>query len=649
MKSNVFQNALAKTSAVFGRKDDIKVVFAGNEAKTNGSIIQLPALSQGAEISDDDAAVLRGYVDHEAGHVRHTNFNVLKRNKKKLTGNKLLHSTANALEDIWLERRVMGEYHGARTNLRATSERVNKLFIDSTQAVSPEEAAQKLADPVWVGPVAITWQGRAEYGGELNTACLDMLEDDELRGKLEEWIGKLDGCKDSYDVFRLAEEAEQWLRNHKEEQEQEQEGDDGRGTYTPDGEADGDVDDGQRQHSDDEGDGTDVAEGSPDEESDGDGDTDVGETETPTGEGDMDDVYDDFGLEKAVESLAPELNYQRGKDAVRYIVVNSSWDKWHHRSDPQASKEEQRENAASRIVPRLANGTAAEYDHVLAAMGGTANAVRRKLERALLAKQKRDWDFGREDGRLDVRRLPAVMSGRTNVFKTRTDRTDLDTAVSLLIDLSGSMYGSKAQLAMRATICLAEAIDRTGIAYEILGFQNLSSPTYPKVKSRYHAAKKAMQEYSKMGAHRWEPLDMTVFKSFDERLQVCKGAIAQIEHSANGNNSDGDAINNANIRLQARDERRKILIVLSDGSPAHRGDYRAEGLYTRQVVKSIEASDTSIVGIGILDGSVREFYRDHVVINDVNDLTGTVMDQLAKMLLGERFVVDNSQLLDRAV
>lgn len=142
---------------------------------------------------------------------------------------------------------------------------------------------------------------------------------------------------------------------------------------------------------------------------------------------------------------------------------------------------------------------------------------------------------------------------------------------------------------------------------------------------------------------------MTVFKSFDERLQVCKGAIAQIEHSANGNNSDGDAINNANIRLQARDERRKILIVLSDGSPAHRGDYRAEGLYTRQVVKSIEASDTSIVGIGILDGSVREFYRDHVVINDVNDLTGTVMDQLAKMLLGERFVVDNSQLLDRAV
>ena len=159
MKANIFTNELAKTSSVFGRKKSVDVVFDGDGAATNGTTIKLPAIDLNADVTDEQAAIMRGYVDHEAGHVRHTDFDVLKRNKHKLEGNKLLHSCANALEDVWLESKVREEYPGSEYNLRATSEAVNKEFIASV----PKDDA-RLGDPVFIGPVSITWAGREGYG-----------------------------------------------------------------------------------------------------------------------------------------------------------------------------------------------------------------------------------------------------------------------------------------------------------------------------------------------------------------------------------------------------------------------------------------------------------------------------------------------------
>ena len=53
-----------------------------------------------------------------------------------------------------------------------------------------------------------------------------------------------------------------------------------------------------------------------------------------------------------------------------------------------------------------------------------------------------------------------------------------------------------------------------------------------------------------------------------------------------------------------------------------------------------------VIGIGIYSDAVEQFYPKHVVINNIADLEGTVMDKLGQALLGKRFVVDNSQLLD---
>ena len=113
-------------------------------------------------------------------------------------------------------------------------------------------------------------------------------------------------------------------------------------------------------------------------------------------------------------------------------------DAWHHRT------------FAGRKSSRLRECDGADYDRLLSKMASEANSMRSKLMRSLMSKQKRDWDYGREDGRLDTKRFTQAFNGRPNVFKMRTDRSELDTAVTVLVDLSGSM----SYKIMLATQCL---------------------------------------------------------------------------------------------------------------------------------------------------------------------------------------------------
>ena len=131
MKSDLFQHEVRKTSSVFGRKEDVTVEFQGEDAMTNGSNIILPAMDFEKDISKNDQAIMRGYVDHESGHIRHTDFKALNKFGKENEGNKLLLNLQNAIEDIYLEKRVIDEYAGSKENLVATSGCVNDGFLES--------------------------------------------------------------------------------------------------------------------------------------------------------------------------------------------------------------------------------------------------------------------------------------------------------------------------------------------------------------------------------------------------------------------------------------------------------------------------------------------------------------------------------------
>jgi len=627
MKANIFTNELAKTSSVFGRKKSVDVVFDGDGAATNGTTIKLPAIDLNADVTEEQAAIMRGYVDHEAGHVRHTDFDVLKRNKHKLEGNKLLHSCANALEDVWLESKVREEYPGSEYNLRATSEAVNKEFIASV----PKDDA-RLGDPVFIGPVSITWAGRESYGGDTNEQCLNMI-DHGIADMAREFAERVLDCKNSGEVFELAEELEARIRRERDDETGESDGSDGE-----DGEADSEMDDEEWRGLQPDVDGTDKPEGSDvsegDKPDDGDGDGDA-----TTGGVAVDDVYDEFGTEVALKQIKRDL---ASGGFGTYRVMSTEHDRWWHRNDERTKwGKKKRANLGHHIMGKY---DAVHYDRVLERMSGTINLLRRKLERALLAKQTRDWDVAKEHGRLDTKRLTAAVAGRTTVFKTRTDRVDMDTAMTLLIDLSGSMSGSRIHTARECAIAIAEAVDRTGVKYEMLGFVNDFIGDIPddEFQERVHDAMRG--DWGRI-----QPLNMAVFKQFDERLYEAKGSIASMIELAIGDNTDGEALQLAHQRLADRPEKRKVMIVLSDGQPCAWGHGTGKlDSHLKRTVKEISEAGTEVVGIGIQTDSVAEFYPNSVVVHRLRDLEGEVMGQLSKILLGERVVLDHTKI-DHAV
>lgn len=636
MKASVFTHELSKTSAVFGRKHDVSVVFQGDGAATNGSTIILPALNLNADVSEEQAAIMRGYVDHEAGHVRHTDFSVLANHAEELKANKLLHSCANALEDIWLEQRVRSEYPGSEANIKATADAVNREFLEH---VKPED--ERLRDPVWVGPVAATWIGRQTYVPETTKQCIDML-DDELRQQVSDMVERVSECKNSWDVLELAREFESAMRKGKAEREEEKAGEKHAGKDEGD-DADSEMgdsgrgDEGDAPEGDSGGSGTSVEADDADDTGDSAAD---GAKSSDDGVEEGDQVYDKFDLSEGVKrgmSEVPEL-VANGHDDYR--AFSTAHDKWHHRLDARNKYGRSNKNNLGHYL--LGQGSADTYTRVLGSMSGTINSMRRKMERALIAKQTRDWDIGREEGRLDTRRLTSAVAGRTNVFKVRTPRAEMDTALMVLIDLSGSMYrNNKIQTARQVAIAVAESIDRAGVTYEVLGFCNATQPEGGYTDEH----RSSVGDYARV-----EPLDMLIFKAFHERLYEAKGAMAQIVDACDGNNTDGEAVELAYERLMQRPEKRKVFLVLSDGYPQAAGDSSKLHRHLRSVVAGIEREKRAdLVGIGIQSSAVERFYSKHVVVNDVSDLSGVVMDQLAKLLLGERFVVDNSKLIKHAV
>lgn len=624
MKTDLFAHEVTQTSAVFGRKSEVRVVFEGDGARTDHSTIYLPALPLGVEVDEKSRKIIRGYSDHEAGHLRHTDREVIEANEPLLRANPKLHQIWNALEDVWLERRVIEEYPGSVENIRETATAVDEAAL---RQYKEDDEAWK--DDKFVGPVAITWEGRKGYGHTSGKKCLERVSD-ELKANVRTWVGALDACNNTADVMELAKFVHGELKKPlppmpnlppppggKAE--------DGEGGEPVMADADGE----------DEGDG--------DEEST---DGDKSEGSDTSGEGRPiksrpDSEHMSFDMKDAVEKEVKKLVKAGGSEAYRPFTLAN--DKFHTRFDAR-DKYAPSESYGADMV-RYAKAYPGKYAERLSAVSGNLNVVRRKLERSLMAKMNRTWSGGQLHGKLDAKRLVAAYRGSETVYKLRDPAPELDTAVSILVDLSGSMGGYKADLATNVCVVLAEVLSKSGVPFEITGFNNRSSPVQVNAKGEKYDSSASALQYAHPGFHRYEPLDVYVFKAFDERFSEAKPYIAQIDRWVAANNSDSEALLMVVPRLEARLERRKVFMVLSDGMPEFYGNTAKGAQHLRKVVTDMSGRGIECIGIGISTDAVKQFYPRHVAVYRLDDLGKQAIDQLAKVLLGEKYVVDNATLM----
>ncbi len=253
-----------------------------------------------------------------------------------------------------------------------------------------------------------------------------------------------------------------------------------------------------------------------------------------------------------------------------------------------------------------------------------------KLQRQLLAKQNRAWEFDLEEGLLDSSKLPRIIMDPYNSlsFKKEKDLDFKDTVVTLLIDNSGSMRGRPITIAAICADILSRTLERCSVKVEILGF---TTKNWKGGKSREFWNNKNKPK----SPGRLNDLRHIIYKSADTQWRQAKNNLGlMLKEGLLKENIDGEAISWAFNRLKKRREERKILMVISDGAPVddstlsvNSGDFLEKHL--KKTVKFIEEkTETEILAIGI-GHDVSRYYNKAIKITDVNELGDVMISQLS--------------------
>jgi cobaltochelatase CobT len=259
-----------------------------------------------------------------------------------------------------------------------------------------------------------------------------------------------------------------------------------------------------------------------------------------------------------------------------------------------------------------------------------------KLQRKLLAQQNRSWDFDLEEGVLDAARLPRIIIDPMHAlsFKRERDSDFRDTVVTLLLDNSGSMRGRPIMVAACCADILARTLERCGVKVEILGFTTRAWKGGQAREAWLQAGKPATPG-------RLNDLRHIIYKAADSPMRRAKRSLAlMMREGLLKENIDGEALAWAHKRILGRPERRRILMMISDGAPVddstlsvNSGNYLEHHL--RQVIHEIEGkSPVELIAIGI-GHDVTRYYKRAVTITDPSELAGAMTDKLVE-LFGEK-------------
>ena len=346
------------------------------------------------------------------------------------------------------------------------------------------------------------------------------------------------------------------------------------------------------------------------------------------------DAEYDFDNQKIDESLLDaDSDSENGQKVIQKNInnINKSLYKVYTEEFDQVAKAEKLES--NEEILRLRKN----LDQQLTGFQDLITKLANKLQRRLLAKQNRSWEFDLEEGQLDSSKLPRIIMDPFNSlsFKKEKDLEFRDTIVTLLIDNSGSMRGRPITIAAICADILSRTLERCAVKVEILGFTTKNWKG-GQSREKWNVTKKIPNP------GRLNDLRHIIYKSADAPWRQSKKNIGlMLKEGLLKENIDGEAILWAYNRIKKRKEERKIIMVISDGAPVddstlsvNSGDYLEKHL--KQTVKFIEdKTDTEILAIGI-GHDVSRYYSKAIKITDVQELGDVMFDQLSNLFNKEK-------------
>lgn len=240
-----------------------------------------------------------------------------------------------------------------------------------------------------------------------------------------------------------------------------------------------------------------------------------------------------------------------------------------------------------------------------------------QVRKLIQIKARVQRQYGVKKGKLDQSRLSRICFDapgfNERVFKNKIENKMLDAAITVLVDMSGSMQGMKAYYALASTLLVNEVCSTLNIPLEIVGFTDGK-----------------LNEYTD-----WCPT-MYIYKSFSD-LKVDADHIKkyfEISSQWMVGNPDGENILWAHDRLIKRKEKKKLLVVMSDGSPAASKSSSGIGRFTEKVIREIENTKVvDIYGLGLCSTAVQSYYRAHSIVNNPEQIPSKLLELIERKII----------------
>ena len=593
-----FKQALTGAARALAHEPEVEVAWSADAPAQSGKNFRVPL--PGRNLPRDQAIEARGFADSFSLRLRHHNEAL---HGKGAPREPIARACYDAIEQVRYEAIGSNRYAGIRDNLNSAVE----LRTASDAIVRAEEASEV---PL---PTALALMLREALTGEAvperARAGVELVREDIL-GK----IGTdMEGLAEALDDQRAFQDLTLDMLRHLDLTLPD--------TPDPSDAEDGDEEEGENpedQESDEEDEGgaepeaADARSELSDGEAEGDADQEVdGEQEMSDG-----DPSDDG--EEGMQPVRPNRPWTDLPDTFEYTAYTDKFDE--EIEAPELCDNEE--------LDRLR----AYLDSQLAGLQGVVTRLANRLQRRLMAQQNRSWDFDQEEGLLDAARLTRVVvsPGHALSYKMERDTEFKDTVVTLLIDNSGSMRGRPISIAAISADILARTLERCGVKTEILGF---TTRAWKGGQSR----EAWLSDGRPANPGRLNDLRHILYKKADEPWRRARRNLGlMMREGLLKENIDGEALLWAHDRLLRRPEDRRILMVISDGAPVDDSTLSVNQAgflesHLRKVIDWIEKqSPVQLAAIGI-GHDVTRYYKRSVTIMDVEQLGGTIIEQLADL------------------
>ena len=575
---------ISKYVAACAKRAGVRIEFEDEcKPRTDGRTIWLPKM--GAYESRENVAKLKNFVRHETSHVTYSDFGVL----EKYNPQGLLMFVDNLIEDHRVDYLNDTEFAG---DLRLTDEAMGVWQRSMREGFDPAKTGPDAKDVyvplfLWDSIIRLDVWDMNDVCDFLPAHCnLDVLKnlqkfDKDVR-KVREIANAEEGSLAVYELAkRIVEEV--FKQDPSSMENPKPEG--GEGTGKGKG----------------EGEGKDKAKGEGTPDGEGKGEGEAGKTELR-----------DVDM-KGMPSTPYASHGGGGINAANFKTGDEG--KTYTPDPPELIREWDFTTGKGRnlVLRREAEGDRLGIAKHMSKSASMANVLRTKLQ----VYSRDRWEYGKKKGKLHGSQLwrttmKDAVGYNERVFKQQIKNNNLDVCIQLLVDASGSMSGDKFENAAAAACMLNETLSHVlHIPVEILAFTDLREDGWSGEQRN----------------------TMFVLKNFDKHAATQRliNDFGTVSHHL-ADNVDGESLAYGFNRIRNRKEKRRIMVVLSDGSPCGGHHKGSTATHTRDVIKAIERTPIELMGIGIMYDAVSRWYKHYDTIHDAKSIEPSLIRILDKLL-----------------